>query len=178
MVLFEVPGWDTPKEGPSSTPSKKRKRPSSADDSKLQAAHVNLEKLVKKLDRKDNHDESHKKRKSDASSERPRDERTETKKPKGKSHVDQQRPSSGSSKITAESDHVSSRDRVSTESNPPKDKDRKRKRKNKQLSSERSSDHVHDYPKHAKTAQPQDSPSQLTSLQENMKKSLDGARFR
>ena len=74
MVLFEVPGWDTPKDGPSITPAKKRKRPSAdGSNSKLIAAEVNLEKLIEKLDagKKGTHGISRKgkKRKSDSSAD-------------------------------------------------------------------------------------------------------------
>ncbi|RDB22865.1 hypothetical protein Hypma_010341 [Hypsizygus marmoreus] len=52
MALFDVPGWTMPAKPvaeSSNQVSKKRKRPASLDADKLQAAEVNLDKLVKRL---------------------------------------------------------------------------------------------------------------------------------
>lgn len=173
MVLFEVPGWETPKEGPATNTTKKRKRPVHVDDSKVQAAHVNLEKLMKKLDKKDDEHESRrsKKRKADGKEEGDRQ-----KQPKKDKRKDQQQRVD--KKLHGESNHPgSSKDHASTESSS-KDNVKKGKRKSKLSSSQSPPEPAHDNLKNAESSLAQQSSSQLTSLQENMKKSLDGARFR
>lgn len=181
MALFEVPGWDTPKDGPSSSPSKKRKRPPSGNvDSKLQSAEINLEKLMKKLDGKPGHEQTQKSklRKSDAGWGNSTDEQRKVKKSKVKV-LDDRRPSSTSSRASTKPGHERTSTKVNTTSTVPSmNKDKNRKRKAKHSSSDQSSKQVQAPPKHAESSQADASTAQLTSLQENMKKSLDGARFR
>jgi ribosomal RNA-processing protein 8 len=151
--LFEVPGWSVPTEPTSSSPSKKsrkRKRPHDDDASeKLGSAQVNLEKLMGALDRA-------------GPVKRP-----PKKKHKGKKSTD------SSEEITDNKPTAATSPKVYP--NKPKDV-RKPSKKPKG---------VHKTPKEKGVSKPHHSPKvadsedpSLTTLQNRMKKKLDGGRFR
>ena len=154
--LFEVPGWPVPTEPvPSSSAKKpkKRKRPHDNDGSseKLESAQVNLDKLMDTLER------------ADPVKRPPR------KKYKGKKPM-------GSLEEAA--------DNKPTTAVPPKAFPEKAKLKDVKKPSNRPKG-MQTTPKEKGGSKPQNSPkvadsvnSNLTTLQNQMKKKLDGARFR
>jgi len=157
--LFEVPGWSVSTEPLSPSPSKKskkRKRPHDNDGSseKLESAQVNLDKLMKTLERAD-------------SVTRP-----QKKKHKGK-------------KSTGPPGGVA--DNKSAAATPPKASPEKARPNDvkdvKKLSKKPKGKHV--TPKEKGVSKPDHPPKatdsgdpNLTTLQNRMKRKLDGARFR
>lgn len=151
--LFEVPGWSVPTELASSSPSKKskkRKRPHDNDASseKLESVQVNLEKLMGALDRAD-------------PVKRPK------KKHKGKKSTD------SSEGIADNKPAAAKPPKVSIEK--PKDvrKPSKKPKGTHTAPKEKGVSKPHHSPKVADSEDPS-----LTTLQNRMKKKLDGARFR
>ena len=155
--LFEVPGWSVPAEPSSSSPkkSKKRKRPHDNDGSseKLESIQVNLEKLMDTLERGDS-----------------------VKRPPRKKHKGKKSP--GSSEGVA--------DNKPTTATPPKVSPEKAKPKDvkkppvKPMGTQTTPKEKggpkpqhHDPPRVTDCVGPN-----LTTLQNRMKKKLDGARFR
>lgn len=154
--LFEVPGWSVaaePLPPSSSKKSKKRKRPHDGDGSseKLESAQVNLDKLMDTLERVD-------------SVKRPPKKRHKGKKPAGSSEGTVNNESAAAVPPKASSGRAKLKD-VKKPSNKPKG--------------------TQTTPKEKGGSKPQHSPkvadsvgSNLTTLQNQMKKKLDGARFR
>ncbi len=207
MSLFEVPGWSVPS-APVPQASKKRKRPSTKepDDDvdeaeRIHAAQKNIEKLMRSLgegigalenegststDKKKGDGKDKKGRQTDErvkGAERERGRKAERKAAKdgGQRNPSNQRKEASPAK-TQEGPDVS----------PAKGK-KKQKQKQKRKSVDAQSDKpTHEdvsTPSVTKTPTPQavtssgkrkgkDAQQGLTSLQANMKKTLDGARFR
>ncbi|KAG6854994.1 hypothetical protein C0991_005923 [Blastosporella zonata] len=162
MPLFDVPGWTVgapPMAEPSTTTSKKRKRPASSvyEPHDLQAAQANIEKLIKQLDLpspKDAPKVSNKKKgkaAADVSVSRFETEPRKSKKAKkAKTTVaEEEKKSPAPVKPTKTVDKAYS--------SPEDSKRVAKKRAPGSLSSQ---------------------PAGLTALQKGMKESLDGARFR
>ena len=154
MALFDVPGWTVPG-APVAVPSKKRKPPQGLDQ--IQAATVNVEKLMKRLATEQTHDRTKGDRSglsADADAQQP---------PKKKRKR---------VKYKVQQSHTPAPARGDGEQNTPK-----KKRKDRQ--NKTGGDKVVSSPSPASphsTSQPSD--NALTTLQRGMKQSLDGARFR
>ncbi|CAA7259906.1 unnamed protein product [Cyclocybe aegerita] len=168
MSLFQVPGWSVAtapvREEPQYT-SKKRKRPSN-DTHKLEAAEVNIEKLISKLAHPQP-GENPTNSKGKAKAQDPRRKARLGKKQKlGVGAADApkkaERPSASSSevKIPPSSPTKSKKEKKMAKSNPPPA--------------------IEVASKRLKPSSPQQeaTSSRLTALQKGMKQSLDGARFR
>ena len=152
--LFEVPGWSVPTEPASSSPPKKpkkRKRPHDNDASseKLESAQVNLEKLMGALDRTEPV------------------KRPPKKKHKGKKSTDSPEGVADNKPTAATPPKVSPEE--------PKDvrKPSKKPKGTRTAPKEKGVSKPHHSPKVADSEDPG-----LTTLQNRMKKKLDGARFR
>jgi ribosomal RNA-processing protein 8 len=152
MVLFDVPGWSVPG-APVAVPSKKRKPPQGLDQ--IQAATVNVEKLMKRLAT----EQTHARTKGDHSELSAGADASQPPKKKRRRVKDKVQQS-----LTPA--------RGDGEQNTPrkKGKDGQKKTRGDKVTSSPSP-----APSHP-TAQP--SGNALTSLQRGMKQSLDGARFR
>ncbi|KAF8897406.1 ribosomal RNA-processing protein 8 [Infundibulicybe gibba] len=152
MSLFPVPGWSmTSNPIPTSKPvSKKRKRPSTNPD-KLQSAEINLEKLVKKL-------------KNDS-----------TTLIDGREARDKTLPKNRKTKRSQETKNRTEIDRSKPASPKEEHSEKNRTRTPSTTLAKRKSRKLQD---EASVAEPQGAISGLTSLQQTMKQSLDGARFR
>ena len=154
--LFDVPGWSVPTEPSSSSSSKKsrkRKRPHDNDESsgKLESAHVNLDKLMKTLERAD-----------------------PVKRPPRKKHKGKKSTGSPEGVVGDESAAAS----------PPKAAPKKAELRDT-MKPPKKSKGPHTTPKEKGGFRPQHPPKgadsvdpNLTTLQNRMKKKLDGARFR
>jgi ribosomal RNA-processing protein 8 len=152
MVLFDVPGWSVPG-APVAVPSKKRKPPQGLDQ--IQAATVNVEKLMRRLATEQTHDRTkgdHNELSADADAPQP----PKKKRRRVKDKVQQ-------SYTPARGDG---------EQNTPR---KKRKDGQKKTRDDKVTSSPSLAPSHP-TAQP--SGNALTNLQRGMKQSLDGARFR
>ncbi|KAA1466263.1 hypothetical protein DENSPDRAFT_831052 [Dentipellis sp. KUC8613] len=173
MALFEVPGWSVPSAPISSSAqhSRKRKRPNT---DQVRAAEVNVEKLVKKLGAGNGKDKATQRAKKPRHEDKARAHPTEKEKQKGGPRHDGKkmdgtvkgnkspRPSgdtarSDSGKASTTGEHRS----------PSVSKPGKKSGKKDTASVDSQS-----------RPSPQQSTSNLTSLQSGMKHSLDGARFR
>jgi len=163
-ALFEVPGWSVPSK-PVSDPSqnhKKRKRGQSGQTDKIQAASTNIEKLIEKLGSK-----------SDAAEGQPKKKQ----KARGNSKPSTSSPKPGSSLQSKRKPRVVEENETRPLS-MPQDGDKAIFGKKKQKQRRESTGHDASEVGSSKKAKTGASDKGLTSLQENMKSSLDGARFR
>ncbi|KAF9263536.1 hypothetical protein L218DRAFT_927209 [Marasmius fiardii PR-910] len=159
MPLFDVPGWSLP-EAPvaessaNTSNSRKRKRPDNDtnSDKNIRSAEVNLEKIVKTLTGKSTTFPGYKKQKIKKSSKK---KIMEDK----KKSISLPMPLKGAVETRSES----------TASLPPT---KKAKTKHK------DSEFQESFVKPAKVVEDYHSNNSLTTLQKNMKQSLEGARFR
>lgn len=171
MALFDVPGWTVasePIKDPATTTSKKRKRPVDHDEDKVPAAQINLDKLMDTL--KDGgegtREKSKRKRQKGKKSDNETTKAVDDKQHKG---VDRRQDASLQKK-KGERDAVPDHEKDSA---PPK-KLRERKRAKK---SDPDAQVKPDVPTDAADADAP-APGGLTTFQNRMKQSLDGARFR
>lgn len=152
MALFDVPGWSVPG-APVAVPSKRRKPPQDLDQ--MQAATVNVEKLMKRLATEQTHAQTkgdHSKLSAGADAHEP---------PKKKRrHV----------KDKARQSQTPARGDGEQNTSRKKRKDGQKKTRGDKVTSSPSP-----VPPHPT---PQPSGNALTTLQRGMKQSLDGARFR
>ena len=172
MPLFEVPDWNVPSSVQSSAqsakPSRKRKRSTHEEDTRLGKAAFNFEKLVKQLEeggstspkeKKKVRSEGLKSGKKAESASSKADRRPEGKKERKQKQKPKEKPSK-----TLEDNTVM----------PPK------KKRQKEYQSEQTPGVAEDKPKPqnlSKKSKPFKEPD-LTPLQSKMKATLDGARFR
>lgn len=154
MSLFAVSGWNAPTKLATSdaTMSRKRKRAAVAEeDSKVQAATINIEKLMKKLDTGD--------------SRTPNVEQKKKEKPRvqNKASPGRNPPKAGKNIVQSEPPILSS---------PVKESKKKQKRmqKDSRALTEASQEEM--------PGLKQEPTKGLTALQSSMKSSLEGARFR
>ncbi|KAF9247149.1 methyltransferase-domain-containing protein [Melanogaster broomeanus] len=166
MVLFEVPGWSMPSEPVSTTqrPSKKRKRAGSQDLVQLRSAQVNIDKLINTLGRgtSSHDDESRtlKKKKKNKTTSRPSDDQGREDPRPPKKHGKAKPP------VT------------STVPTPAPNAGTLPNKKPKKKTSKTESVPQPTLSVNSKPPSTARDTTGLTSLQRNMKKSLDGARFR
>jgi len=153
--LFDIPGWSVPTEPSSSSSSKKsrkRKKPHDDDASsgKLESAKVNLDKLMGTLDRAD-----------------------PVKRPPRKKHKGKK--SAGSLEGATDNDSATAPPKPPPEKTERKDvkKPSKKPKGTQTTPKEKGRSRPQHPPKVADSADPN-----LTTLQNRMKKKLDGARFR
>ena len=156
--LFEVPGWsvDVPTEplpSSSSKKSKKRKRPhdNDAPSEKLESAQVNLEKLMGTIEWID-------------PVKRPPKKRHKGKRATGSSEGVPDNTSAAATRSKASPDGLKSKD-MRKPSNKPKG--------TQKIPKEKGRSQLQHLPKVVDSVDPD-----LTKLQNQMKKKLDGARFR
>jgi ribosomal RNA-processing protein 8 len=167
MSLFEVPGWSVPATPVQSSSSKKRKRSEPETDAKVQSATINVERLIAKLGQGDSGQTKKKANKGKgkatvyASPDRPQEK---SPKPQKKAWTaDEAQSHKDSSRLAA----VAGASR--------KGKNKKSKGKEKPQQPAKPAEPL----KKQGTLKEQASPAKgLTTLQANMKHSLDGARFR
>jgi len=152
MVLFDVPGWSVPG-APVAAPSKKRKPPQGLDQ--IQAATVNVEKLMKRLAT----EQTHARTKGDHSGLSAGADAHEPPKKKRRRVKDK-----------VQQTHTPARGDGEQNTSRKKRKDRQQKTGGDKLASSPSPAPSH--------PTPQPSGNGLTTLQRGMKQSLDGARFR
>lgn len=150
--LFEVPGWSVstePVSPSSSKKSKKRKRPHDPNASeKLESAHVNLEKLMDTLDR---------------------GKRPPRKKHKGKKSTDSSGVADNKPNAITPQEISPEKAKIEDAEKPSK----KQKGRTHTVAKEKGKYKAEHHP----TPTVSEDPS-LTTLQNQMKKKLDGARFR
>ncbi|KAL4075992.1 methyltransferase-domain-containing protein [Scleroderma yunnanense] len=159
MALFQVPGWSVPSAPvPVHATSKKRKRRASQSPDDLQSAQANLEKLVKIL--------------GDNSSKG--DSRRSKKKSSGKAESQQNDVDGGRSQAR-KGDPPTPKAPSSKDTSGASKKRNKKQKASKNSSSATASGLSGSTPKASGFAHGN---SGLTSMQKNMKESLDGARFR
>lgn len=163
MSLFEVSDWNAPSQlASSSRPAKKRKRSAVVDeDAKIQSASVNFEKLMKKL----------------GDGESKRETGKANRKERSKVQVKHSNAMNGISSGRESKDDGQARKAEKTvqkESQEPHEK-MKKKRKEQQKKQKKVSE-TGDGPSPSKPAASQS--NGLTPLQNSMKASLEGARFR
>ncbi|KIJ70248.1 hypothetical protein HYDPIDRAFT_104934 [Hydnomerulius pinastri MD-312] len=168
MALFEVPGWSMPSAPISAqTSSKKRKRPGSQNSNLLHSAETNLDKLIETLGEGagandgERHGTKKKKKKHDKLSSQPNNNQVRP-------------PPTASKKLAAAKDPGPSASPTPTSNTDSSPKKKSKRKKSKATDVDRSGPSDQS-PKAPKPAQ---NNTGLTSLQRNMKESLDGARFR
>lgn len=154
MPLFDVPGWSIPADPvaePSSSTSKKRKRPGDTG-SRLLSTEINFDKLVNKLKGKSGNDET----RAPSKKRKPPKGGSKEEKRKVISHPRQLMSKEKALAIASSSSlHASKKTRFEHSASPSPDSSPPAKRLKVSTSVEN-----------------------LTDLQKNMKQSLDGARFR
>jgi ribosomal RNA-processing protein 8 len=165
MALFEVPGWSmtsAPAPAPSAV-SKKRKRPPGKDADSLHSAEINLEKLVKSL------------QKADPGGNVKKKSKRKEKRVSQKAGENNQR-----GKVVDGS--PSGRENAKSVSSPKTLKPLKQTQSSADPPVKARKKDISDASSAAETAKPasptKDSGASLTKLQKSMKSSLDGARFR
>lgn len=206
MALFEVPGWTMSSETKPILPpnSKKRKRPSGPELEKVQTAEVNIEKLMKKLDRDGKAAEGRKANlkanQNPVSADAPKERRKRGKGGAGKDRLttDPRKEDNVSSRkkekgkdLSVERipmDSLRTDAKVRRREDRPKkkeivreletDKQRGSKKQKKEKLSAKLPAILASVPDSPPTSHPQSNNPPLTALQANMKQSLDGARFR
>lgn len=173
MALFEVPGWSVPSVAPSKS-SQKRKRPTN-DGEKIQSAEINMEKLMSKFRGGKGADadspRAHKRRKGPATDAEERGEgSTRPQRAKGIAEWGFGRKEktstsmiSGPKKLKGKKEQAKSIDRVSSVPNSTRTKS--------------PPPALVNFTFKAKVPPSPATPG-LTTLQNEMKHSLDGARFR
>jgi ribosomal RNA-processing protein 8 len=171
MALFEVPGWSVPSMAPSKS-SQKRKRPVN-DGEKIQSAEINMDKLMSKFrgDKGADADSprAHKRRKGPATdaekkgegSSRPQRSKGIAEWGLGRKEKTSTSMISGPKKLKGKKEHTKSIDRASSIPNSTRTKSPPAAPVNFTF----------------KAKVPPATPG-LTALQNEMKHSLDGARFR
>ena len=184
MSLFDVKGWDVPSQtgivGSASQSSKKRKRPAN-DASKVQSAQVNVEKLMRKVEKGVTGPRNDKRKKQRNG------QRAEATRSTGTSDNDKKKSLGKETQVKAWAQkknlngEMKSTDKESSNTMNPSPSKRVKNNGSRIQSPSRlqhASDNTpsSDFKKQLyKSTQPS---SGLTSLQASMKGSLDGARFR
>ncbi|KAJ3992817.1 ribosomal RNA-processing protein 8 [Lentinula boryana] len=161
MPLFDVPGWSVPADPLTEPNSRKRKRPASetgSAQSRVHSAEINLEKLVKKLTRKRDEDESNVSKFNAASSH-------SKSKPLRKKQVSRTITDMDKKNISLPMPLMKASERAT--------KKVKQSHDPRLFESEESSKKELE-----QSHNDSDSSSGLTSMQKNMKQKLEGARFR
>lgn len=200
MALFEVPGWTVlaaPVSGPStsSQPARNRKRKHGGDgdeagvEKKVKNAAVNMEKLMAELGAVGGGDDENKKSKGNAKGKgRERKPRGDKAAEKGKAGVSEGTKGKGKAKAKddkAPKQEVKKKGKETSQAGESSERPPKRQRKKKgdpsdmqtgpQAVAEKAPSVSKKGPKGKAT---NEGGSNLTTLQANMKQSLDGARFR
>ncbi len=178
MALFEVPGWTVPSAlVAESSNSRKRKRPDTngAPANKIQSAAINVEKLMKKLSAAEKEGEEYPKKKGKKGNAggKPSAQRSEGERKKGQ----------GKGAQPTKREREEKRKDVSVARVDVKGADEHLGKKNKKNQAAEEKSYSAD---NATKEHPALSPSHknkgpaegLTTMQANMKQSLDGARFR
>jgi ribosomal RNA-processing protein 8 len=187
MALFEVPGWKVPNAPVTSSAPKKRKRPASAsvEDGQMQAAAVNVEKLMRSIDSALEKEARAAKKQSKAK-ETPTDT-SALKSPtrQGKEKAKKKRNDAGGSKAKADAPaepahRQATPDLMPDGAQPPSKKRKQDKHKGKSQDAPSASAAN---PPAKPAAKPSSSagpsgPTKMTAMQTKMKSKLDGARFR
>lgn len=203
MALFDVPGWSVPaaaQPSPSSSNTKKRKRPSAAGDpGKLQTAEINMEKLMKKLtdsgsslakgkgrgEDKDTHSgragksaraHSHKREASNSGAPKDAVPRKHERPDKKQRKHDPAASAPRDAPRQQQQRDLADSERSAKSRSQRRDKPRNEDRQNG--APQKPDLNTRDTTAHDTTARDEGATSQLTSLQAKMKQSLDGARFR
>jgi ribosomal RNA-processing protein 8 len=191
MALFEVPGWKVPNAPVTSSAPKKRKRPASAsvEDGQMQAAAVNVEKLMRSIDSALEKEARAAKKQSKAK-ETPTDT-SALKSPtrQGKEKAKKKRNDAGGSKAKADAPAEPAHRQATPDLMPdgaqPLSKKRKQdKHKGKSQDAPSASAAKPPAKLSAKPAAKPSSPAgpsgptKMTAMQTKMKSKLDGARFR
>lgn len=183
MSLFEVKGWDAPTQAGivgSAARSKKRKR-SASDAGRVQSAQVNVEKLMRKVEkgvirsRNEQKKGQRNQRRAEVTHSMETSGDYQTKSPGEEARVKVQTQKKKNRKGETTSKVMNSSNTIKTSPS---------KRARKSSSGISLSSHLkHDMddapsPDQRKAGRSTEPPSGLTSLQASMKGSLDGARFR
>jgi ribosomal RNA-processing protein 8 len=193
MDLFQVPGWDVPSSAwVDATPAKKRKHVSDSTDDRLQAAHINLDKLVEKLgDAPPPPKKSKRKRDSDPSEMH---KKNSTSKPvSGASHSKPDDSQKSKSVRNKKKNNSNNQDQTKAATprlaeNAPEKSPKKPGAQKKKHGKKSSDDKTNDQTKASPAAAgpttsgasilATEKSQTLTPLQKTMKNNLEGARFR
>lgn len=163
MALFDVPGWSIPNE-PITVTSKKRKRASKQNLDKVQSAATNVERLMEQL----------------AASPAAEDTRHELKEgTSGGVSADGDRPPKKKRNRVRRNKFQPSPTPAAVQEDETNKTSRRKRKKDKEREKEKSGENAAVTLSPTETRPPPESRStSLTSLQHDMKQSLDGARFR